>query len=78
MTPEMKYFALGFTSHYLIDVVIFAFMFWVGWYGNTRYHRHSHGCLKVHTCSVSKHIREWFRPKRLRCTDRQTEKRFDT
>lgn len=77
MTPEMKYFALGFTSHYIVDIAVGAFLLWVGWYGNARYHRHSHGCMKVHVCSLREHIRDWLRPHRLRCTDRQTEKRFD-
>ena len=63
MTPEMKYFALGFASHYVVDIVVGAFLFWVGWYGSGRYHRHNHYCIRSHMCSVTKHIRGMFHSK---------------
>ncbi len=63
MTPELKYFALGFTSHYVVDIVVGAFLLWVGWYGNSRYHRHNHYCIRSHMCSLAKHIRGALRPK---------------
>lgn len=77
MTPEMKYFALGFTSHYAVDIVVGVFLLWVGWYSKGRYHVHGYRCMKVHVCSLTEHISDWLRPHRLRSTDRQTEKRYD-
>jgi len=47
MTPELKYYALGFLSHYVFDIVVGVFLFWIGWRSNRVYHESGHKCMVV-------------------------------